>query len=566
MNETGRIKLTFFVFFVSFLAVIFRLGWWQIYQKEPLSAQAENQRWEEKTVPAKRGEIFFTDQHPLALSLPFYNLFAFKPELKIDFNVLGEKLSDLLETDRQKKEILKNSIVEKLNQPPLWIPLSEKIEPDQKKAIEHLGINGLHFEEKFNRFYPEASQAAHLLGFVGKNEEGEDRGYFGLEGFYEEDLRGEEGKIIQENDALGRPIVLGNNYEIPPKNGSNLVLFLDRQLQWLAEKKLEEGVKRYGAKEGLVIISSPKEGSILALSAFPDFDPNEYSQTDPLLFLNPAISATFEPGSIFKPLIMAIALENQAVTPETTCPCEGPLEIGEYSISTWNNQYYPKSTMTEVIQHSDNVGMAFVAQKLGLEKTLNGLEKFGFGKITGIDLQGEISPALREAKYWSPIDLATLGFGQGIAITPIQMVQAMGVIANNGKMASPRVVASIINQGGNQEVSPKEEQKVISSKTAQEITKMMVNAVDHGEAKWTKIEGAKIAGKTGTAQIPISGHYDPEKTVASFIGFAPADNPQFLMLITLREPTTSPWASETAAPLWFEIAREIFTIKGINPK
>ena len=173
---------------------------------------------------------------------------------------------------------------------------------------------------------------------------------------------------------------------------------------------------------------------------------------------------------------------------------------------------------------------------------------------------------MREAKYWSPIDLATLGFGQGIAITPIQMVQAMGVIANNGKMASPRVVASIINQGGNQEVSPKEEQKVISSKTAQEITKMMVNAVDHGEAKWTKIEGAKIAGKTGTAQIPISGHYDPEKTVASFIGFAPADNPQFLMLITLREPATSPWASETAAPLWFEIAREIFTIKGINPK
>ncbi|MBP8591289.1 penicillin-binding protein 2 [Candidatus Shapirobacteria bacterium] len=566
MNETGRLKITFFVFFLGFIAVIFRLGWWQIYQKEPLLTQAENQRWEEKNIPAKRGEIFFADQHPLALSLPFYNLFAFKPELKIDFDTLGEKLSALLENENQEKEILKNSIIEKLNQPPLWIPLSEKIEPDQKEAIDQLGITGLHFEEKFSRFYPEASQAAHLLGFVGKNEEGKDQGYFGLEGFYEEKLKGEGGKIIQENDALGRPIILGNNYEIPPKNGANLILFLDRQLQWLAEQKLEEGVKKYGAKEGLVIITNPKEGSILAMAAFPDFDPNEYSQTDPLLFLNPAISATFEPGSIFKPLIMAIALENKVVTPETICPCDGPLEIGEYQISTWNNQYYPQSTMTEIIQHSDNVGMAFVAQKLGLEKTLNGLEKFGFGKITGIDLQGEVSPTLREAKYWSPIDLATLGFGQGIAITPIQMVQAMGAIANNGKMISPRVVASLIGEKGKSETFPKNEEEVISPQIAKEITRMMVNAVNNGEAKWTKIEGAKIAGKTGTAQIPISGHYDPEKTVASFIGFAPAENPQFLMLVTLKEPTASPWASETAAPLWFEIAREIFTIKGISPK
>jgi len=566
MNEAGRLKFTFLVFFGGFLAVILRLGWWQIYQKEPLLAQAENQRWEEKNIPAKRGEIFFADQHPLALSLPFYNLFAFKPELKVDFHTIGEKISALLETDTQKREKLESLMVEKLNRTPLWIPLYEKIEPDQKKAIDQLGINGLHFEEKFSRFYPETSQAAHLLGFVGKNEEGKDQGYFGLEGFYEEKLKGKEGKVIQENDALGRPIILGNNYEVPPKNGADLILFLDRQLQWIVEQKLEEGVLKYGAKEGLVIITNPKEGSVLAMAAFPDFDPNEYSQTDPLLFLNPAISATFEPGSIFKPLIMAIALENQVVTPETICPCEGPLEIGEYRISTWNNQYYPQSTMTEIIQHSDNVGMAFVAQKVGLEKILSGLEKFGFGKITGIDLQGEVSPALREAKYWSPIDLATLGFGQGIAVTPLQMVQAMSAIANNGKMVSPRVVASIVDEKGKQEAIPKKEQSVISSHTSQEITKMMVNAVDNGEAKWAKIEGAKIAGKTGTAQIPISGHYDPQKTVASFIGFAPADNPEFLMLVTLNEPTTSPWASETAAPLWFEIAREIFTVKGINPK
>jgi len=555
----SRTRLVFILFLFSFIAIIVRLGWWQIVQNKTLLTQAEAQRWEEKIIPAKRGEIFFADSYPLALSKPFYNLYAFKPEIKVSYPELTKQLSKI--SPLNKKEIL-----EILESDILWVPIWKHLKEEDKEKVLSLQIDGLELEEKTGREYPEASQAAHLLGFLGKNEKGENQGYFGLEGYYNRQLRGSDGKIIQEKDALGRPIVLGGYYQSMVKNGTDLRLFLDRQLQWIAEEHIAKGTKRYGAQKGLVIISNPQNGGILAMAAYPDFDLSNYSRTKPELFLNPAISETFEPGSIFKILIMAAALDSGTVTPQDTCSdCSGPVEIGEYTVKTWNDKYYPNSTMAEIIQHSDNVGMVYVIRQLGLEKILTYLDRFGIGQKTGIDLQGETTGKLKEKKYWSPIDLATVGFGQGIAVTPIQMVQAVNAVANQGKLIQPRVVQEIIDNSKTAKVK-QEERQVIKPKTAKQITEMMVNAVEHGEAKWTKIPGASIAGKTGTAQIPIRGHYDPKKTIASFIGFAPAFKPQFTMLVILYEPTTSPWASETAAPLWFDIAKDIFLLKSINPK
>jgi cell division protein FtsI/penicillin-binding protein 2 len=213
--------------------------------------------------------------------------------------------------------------------------------------------------------------------------------------------------------------------------------------------------------------------------------------------------------------------------------------------------------MTDVIVHSDNVGMTFIGQKLGADPLFDYLDKFGIGKPTGIDLQGEASPRLREKGTWNIVDLATASFGQGIAVTPIQVVRAVSAIANDGVLVTPRVVAT---------TKAPQSQRVISVESADQITAMMAEAASRGEAQWTNLKGFKVAGKTGTAQIPIAGHYDEEKTNASFIGFAPYDKPKFVMLVTIREPESSPWASETAAPLWYSIAKDIFPYLGIQPE
>ena len=344
-----------------------------------------------------------------------------------------------------------------------------------------------------------------------------------------------------------------------------MVTTIDRAAQYLVEKKLEKGIEKYGAVSGTVIIMKPQTGAILAMASWPKFDQSEYWLYEQNLFPNPATSQSFEPGSIFKVLVTAAALDTQAVEAETQCDsCDGPRTIAEYKIETWDKKYYPDSTVADIIKHSDNVGMVFVAEKLGLDKLYDYLVSFGFDSITGIDLEGEMNPALRPKEDWRFIDLATASFGQGIAVTPLQMVKAVGALANRGKMIRPFVVKQVISSEKEIEIKPKLEKQVVSPVTARVITEMMIGAVEEGEAKWAKPKGLRVAGKTGTAQIPLAGHYDEEKTITSFIGFAPADEPEFVMLVILREPTSSPWGSETAAPLWFDISKELIKLWQIS--
>jgi cell division protein FtsI/penicillin-binding protein 2 len=263
-------------------------------------------------------------------------------------------------------------------------------------------------------------------------------------------------------------------------------------------------------------------------------------------------------------VVMALAWDEGKVDGEAICPCSGPVEIGKYTIRTWNNEYHPESSVSDIIIHSDNVGMVWVAERLGTKKLVEGLEKFGFGEKTGVDLQDESAPSLRPEDKWGEVDRAVAAFGQGIAVTPLQMARAVAAIASGGELVTPRVVREIDFEGKRAEVIDGKKTRVISKKTAEAIKEMMVKAVDEGEAKWAKPEGYRIAGKTGTAQIPVAGHYDEEKTIASFVGFAPADDPKFVMLVTLQEPESSPWGSETAAPLWFEIAKEMLVYWGIS--
>ncbi|MCX6705548.1 MAG: penicillin-binding protein 2, partial [Candidatus Woesebacteria bacterium] len=525
-----------------------------------LSNSAKGQYQVGQVMEAPRGNILAVDGSSLVMRRDAWLLFAEPPNLKEKPEKIAEKLAPILE--KEVSDIL--LLLSKKGS--VWVPLEHKLSTGTKGNIEALGFSGLGFEKEEDRYYPEASVAAQLLGFVGKNEEGGNVGYFGLEGYYDLTLSGKKGYREGDSDAKGIPILLGNFKESSALNGVDLVTTIDKTVQLTIEKKLKEGIEKYGAIGGSVVVMDPKSGKILGMASYPSFDPRKYNEYGDVLFKNPVISDTFEPGSIFKVLIMASALDAKAVKPDTICDiCSGPLKVDKYEIETWDNKYYPDSTMTDVILHSDNVGMTFVGGKLGADTLYDYLDKFGIGKETGIDLQGEVAVPLRKKGTWNIVDLATASFGQGVAVTSIEMIRAVAGVANDGMMPTPYVVSTLKGEGWQEEIKPKTE-RVISEKAAEEMTTMMVGAAKNGESKWTSLRGFSVAGKTGTAQIPIAGHYDPKSTNASFIGFSPAGSPKFIMLVTLNKPQSSQWASETAAPLWYSIAKDLFLYFGIQPE
>jgi cell division protein FtsI/penicillin-binding protein 2 len=555
-----KIRILLAVFAVLFIGLVVRLFYWQVIKGSELSEAAQSQYNSSKVTSAPRGNILAKDGSFWVLRTDAWRLVADSSLLKNSPKSIAGKIAPLI------SEADSSVLTGLLSKKSSWIPLAQGMDGDIKKNIEALNIPGLRFEQEEARYYPEASSAAQLLGFVGKDESGEDLGYFGLEGYYNLPLSGKPGFLGRQEDVRGVPILLGGGREVSAINGVDLLTSIDKRIQIMAEEKLKEGIEKYGAAGGNVTVMDPLSGEILAIAASPSFDPKEYQKYSDSLFKNPVISNSFEPGSIFKVLIMAAGLDAGVVTPETECDiCSGPLKLDKYQIKTWNNEYNPGATMTDVIVHSDNVGMAFVGQKLGADTLYDYLNKFGIGSPTGIDLQGEGSPKMRKKGTWNVVDLATASFGQGIAVTGIQMVRAVSAIANGGYLITPKVVESVRGDGWEESVKSDSPKRIISEKAASEMAQMMVAAANIGEAKWTKIPGFNVAGKTGTAQIPVAGHYDPTNTNHSFIGFAPVGKPKFIMLVTLQSPQTSPWAAETAAPLWYSIAKELFPYLGVQP-
>lgn len=552
MNQShlSKIRALSALFLFLFLVLITRLAYWQIIKRSDLSRQARAQYKSTEILKAGRGNVLAPDGSFWVVRSEAWRVVANPTQIKNP-----EKIAKNISSTESDFENMLNLLNKKDS---VWITLKEKIGSDEKKSIEAQDFPGISFEQQELMVYPEASVAAQILGFVGKNENGDDTGYFGLQGYYNLALSGKSGLVSRDSDAGGAPILYGSKRQVDALIGTDLVTSLDKRIQITLYNKLKEGVEKYGAKGGLIIVMEPTTGAILGMESLPSYDPGRYWEYGDPFFKNPAISDSFEPGSIFKVLVMASALDAGVIEPDTICDiCAGPVKLDKYSIETWDNKYYPDSTMTDVLVHSDNVGMTFIGQKLGADKLFDYLNKFGIGKATGIDLQGEASPGLRKKGTWSIVDLATASFGQGVAVTPIQMVRAVSVVANRGFLVTPRVVMT---------TQTPQKERVISAETAEKITAMMREAAKRGESQWTDLKGFKIAGKTGTAQIPIAGHYDPEKTNASFIGFAPYDKPKFVMLVTLREPQSSPWASETAAPLWYSVAKDLFPYLGIRPE
>jgi len=552
---------TIAAFIVLFYTVIIvRLFYWQIVRGTTLRLEAQMQHSIQFRLPSWRGFIFDAHGEPLVSNQDSYLLYA-NPQKIENIGLFSQVVSTILATDQA-------SISGKLyDQSKVWVLLGRKVDTGIIDKLKLLDLPGLGFEKEPKRLYPEGSMAAQLLGFIGSDQNGLDTGYFGIEGFYDRDLRGKDGMLGRNKDVRGDPILIGQEDRVDAEDGRNLVLWVDKTIQYIAETGLEAGIKKYGATSGAVLIMDPATGGILASASYPSYDPGDWSAYDSSLYKNPNVASSYEPGSTFKVLVMAAGINEGLLTPDTIVDESGPIRIGEYLIRTWDNTYHGKINMTTVLERSSNVGMVFIERLLGKDKLLSYIKNYGFGETTGIDIQEESSPALRDDNDWKEIDLATASFGQGIAVTPIQMIRAVSTIANGGYIMEPHIVKEIRDKDGNVKViKPKRIRQVISPQAARIVTEMMVNAVDKGEAKWAKPKGYRIAGKTGTAQIPVAGHYDDKKTIASFVGFAPADNPRFVMLVTLREPSSSQWGSETAAPLFFSISKEIFGYLGLPPQ
>lgn len=573
----ARLKLLSFILGVMSVVIVGRLFYWQVLNKDNLTAKAQDQRESIELLPTLRGEIKSSDGYGLVVNQPSYLLFAYKPELDKPIDLVAKLVAPFVfdkfpRSATESAKPIEQRILEKETEilerlsgvGSSWVSLVRGLTDDQKNKIEELKLKGVGFELSNIRHYTEASMSAHLLGFVGHDNNGKPTGYFGIEGYYNLELQGRQGRVTQEKDATGRPILMGLFDRQDPREGRNLKLHLDRALQFKIENMLVQGVARYGAVAGDVVVLEPNTGAILAMASVPSYDPKFFNLYPPEIQKNPIIADSYEPGSTFKVVVLAAAIDHGLVNPTTICgkECNGPVNIGGYTIRTWNNEYHPGQSVQDILNRSDNTGMIYLSRILGKDRLIQAIQNFGFGKLTGIDLQEEASPKLRER--WSEIDLATASFGQGIAVTGIQMVSAVAAIANGGKLMTPQVVAQVEGEEI-VTVSPQLIRQVISEETARTVTQMMINSAHQGESQWAVLRDYTVAGKTGTAQIPIDGHYDEEKTIASFVGFAPAKDPKFVMLVKLREPSSSPWAAETAAPLWYSIAKEILVYMNIPP-
>jgi cell division protein FtsI/penicillin-binding protein 2 len=548
-----KIKFIFLIFIAFYAALIIRLFFLQvIYSPSSKSAYLKTNK-----LNPIRGRIYDQKNQSLVLNQNSYQLYV-EPKKVEDKDRLLRLLSESLEVEEA-------SISPKLNMSKDWVAIASGLTQEQKDKLDKLNLKEIGFDYQTKRFYPEASLSAHILGFLGKDNEGEDVGYLGLEGFYNRDLRGLPGFVETERDIAGRPILIGVQQRVEPENGRDLILTIDKNIQEISKRRLLEGLEKYKAKKGCVITADPKTMAILSLVCLPDYDLEKYYLFNENFYKNLAISDLYEPGSVFKPLIVAAALEEKRIKPNDTYNETGQVSVGEYNIKTWNDKYEGKISMTRILEKSSNVGMVYIGEKLGNKKIYNYLEKYGFGQNTGIDLEGEASGYLKPQNNWYPIDYATVTFGQGIAVTPIQMIRAFASIINGGDLMKPYIVHKIVSDNKTTEIKPKVERKIVSRSTSDIIRKMLVSTVENAEAKWDRPKGFSVGGKTGTAQVPIKGFYDASKTIASFIGFAPASDPKFLTFVVLYEPQTSIWGSETAAPLFFEIAKDLIVYYNISP-
>ncbi len=379
-------------------------------------------------------------------------------------------------------------------------------------------------------------------------------------------LHGTPGLRQGERDPFGSSIPIGPGQYIPPRNGRSLVLTIDRTAQYIVERELAQAVAEFQAESGTVVVLDPNTGGIVAMASWPTYDPNHFAEIDQRYFPDPAVSEQYEPGSVFKVITLAAGLDSEVISPETTIYDSGVIEVGGRTIYNSDRLSHGTVDMTTVLGKSLNVGAAQVAVLLGKERFYHYLRRFGFGRITEVDLDSEGPGTLKSPgdPNWHESDLGTNSFGQGIAVTPLQMAAAMAAVANDGLLMKPYVVQEIIEDDQTLSVQPTVVRRAILPQAARTLTEMLVTAVSQ-ETELAQVSGYRVAGKTGTAQIPVPGGYHPTLTVASFAGYLPADDPALVILVVIHKPKTSSWGGEVAAPVFARIAQQLMTLLDVPP-
>ena len=459
--------------------------------------------------------------------------------------------------------------------------ISQKLAGDQTRSLlktdldaalgeraMDLGLSWIEVEPYWKRVYPEGALAAAVLGFYNA----ERKGYYGLEAYYQGELAGHTLSVEMDRDVWRDPLPLNVPPDLFAPPGADLVLTIDRTVQMIVEEELFRALETSGAASGLIIAMDPRTGAILAMANAPGFDPNKYTDTaasEPARFVNPAVSEVYEPGSVFKIVTLAAALDSGLVTPDTTYVDTACLEVGGRSLCNWDRESHGAVTMVEMMAKSLNVGAATLSMRMGAPTFYNYVSAFGFGNRTGVDLQGEVPGHVRTPAdvTWYESDLGTNAFGQGLSATPLQMIAAVAAVANDGVLVRPHVVKTIVE--GDRVQSVRHARTVeaghpISPETARILTDVLVKAVAR-EVPQAQVPGYRIAGKTGTAQIPIPAGYDDPWTIASFVGYGPATDPRLIILVRLDRPTISPYGSTTAAPVFQRVAARLFPVLGIPP-
>jgi len=448
-----------------------------------------------------------------------------------------------------------------------FVYLKRRVSPARWARIRRLGIGGVGIENTRERVYPLGPLAGHVVGFTGIDGQGLE----GIERQFDQDLRGEPDVLhVVERDGRGRRWLLGGEWEPLSRVGARVELTIDAGIQYVAETELERAVVEFGAKAGTAIVMDPRSGEILAMANAPRFDPNLFASSSPSHWRNRAITDVYEPGSTFKAILAAAGLRAGAVFPEEIIDCEGgAFRVGRRTIH--DHRHYDLLSFNDIIAHSSNIGCAKVGARIGSEGLAAAFADFGFRRKTGIRLPGEVSSMIRPASSWRPIDLATASFGQGIAVSPLQLINAFSGIANGGEMMRPYIVRRVIAGDGQVvlESAPTSLGRVIEPDIAAAVTDMLVRVVEEGTGKQSQVPGFVVAGKTGTSQKidPIGGGYHKTDRIASFVGFVPARDPALTILVVVDTPTRgSTYGGVVAAPVFRRIADRVLRRVGVFPR
>jgi cell division protein FtsI (penicillin-binding protein 3) len=546
------------VFFVFGLGVMLARAYQlQVLDRDRLEAIAQADYENKITLPPKRGDIYDREGHELALSVEVGSVYAHPKQIK-NKAVAARRLSKVLGEDRRK---ILSTLREK--DPFVWI--KRQVSPPIMERVRSLEMEGVGVVQESRRYYPGREVAGHLIGFAGADNQGLE----GLEKKYDALLKGPATQFVQLRDALGRPFTMHETESADP-GVHDLVLTIDKDIQYKAQEALEAAVLKTQAKSGQCVVVEVATGEILAMAVVPKFNPNIFSKYRPEQWRNRVVTDSFEPGSTMKAFLLAAALEEQVVTPQTRFNCEeGSFEVAGHKI----HDTHPHGILTvpEIIKYSSNIGAAKIGEKLGYQKYSRYLMRFGFGSKTGVDLLGEQKGFVRSDKNAKEIEQITSFFGQGLSVTTLQIAMAMGAIANGGRLMRPYVVSRVVDHSGKtvQSTNPEVVRRVISEKTSRMVTRILEGVVDEkGTGVEAAIRGFRVAGKTGTAQKvnPMTGKYFRHKYEALFAGFVPAEKPRLVIVAMVDEPQGIPYGGLVAGPVFSNVGLWSLTYLHVTPQ